>query len=764
MMPHKLTWLLLATMLLDPTVASSGSGQEKHVAPSPQQLQFFETQVRPVLANNCFKCHGDKKQRGGLRLDSRAAILQGGTSGAAVLPGRPSEIRLIHAVNYQGDLEMPPTKKLKKNEIAALTDWVKMGLPWPGGNTATIIVPPSQAMQVTDEDRRYWAFQRVRRPQLHDVTSAGNPIDAFIATKLAAKGLALSPPASRRELIRRVFFDLLGLPPTPAEVERFLHDNRPDAYERLIDDLLARPQYGERWGRHWLDVVRFAQSNGYERDDEKPHAWRYRDYVIKALNDDKPFDQFIREQLAGDELDQVTDDSVTATAFYRLGVWDDEPDDRKQAEFDNLDDMLSVTATAFLGITLGCARCHDHKFDPIPQEDYYSMLAFMRNIKPYGVPGPGGGNLKGADKNIFAKLKSGGMTLAVHETGPLSLQTQVLIRGSAATPGKEVSPRFIQVLCPTSGAAAAMLPKVPANAKTTGRRRVLADWIANPENPLTARVIANRLWHYHFGRGIVATPSDFGKTGVPPTHPELLDWLASEVVAGEWRLKRMHKLILLSQTYRQSSQAKNEKANAVDPGNTLLWRQNLRRLEAEAIRDTILAISGELNLKMGGRGIFPMLSKEVLSTQSRPGAGWKTSPREEQMRRSAYIFVKRTLGVPLLETFDVASPDTPTAARTTTTIAPQALILLNSMFMEEQAFALAGRLLRETGDDPLDNVERLFRLAVNRKPTCREVELALDYLDRSRDASAPTAAESHRRALAKLCKVVLNLNELVYID
>jgi hypothetical protein len=735
------------------SLPSTSRGQEKELPPSAGQIQFFESRVRPVLVNNCFKCHSDKKQKGGLRLDSRAALLKGGTSGPGVIPGRPSDSRLIHAVNYQGDLEMPPTKKLKKNEIAALTAWVKMGVPWPGSHPAAIVAPPAQAVPVTDRDRQYWAFRPVERPRLPTVAGAAHPIDAFIMSRLGAKSLSLSPPASRRELLRRVFFDLLGLPPTPAEVEAFEKDNRPDAYERLIDNLLARPQYGERWGRHWLDVVRFAQTNGYERDDEKPHAWRYRDYVIKALNDDKPFDRFILEQLAGDELDQVTDESVTATAFYRLGVWDDEPDDKRQAEYDNLDDMLSVTSTAFLGLTLGCARCHDHKFDPIPQEDYYSMLAFLRNIRPYRAPGKD----KDAETNLFAKLKSGGVTLAVRET-TAPVQTHVLIRGSAASPGKEVSPRFVQVLCPNASAAAPALPRVQTNAKSTGRRRVLAEWIASADNPVTARVIVNRLWHYHFGRGIVATPSDFGRTGMAPTHPDLLDWLASELVAGGWRLKPLHKLILLSHTYRQSSRAQNDRAAAIDPGNTLLWRQNLRRLEAEAIRDTVLAISGQLNLKMGGRGIFPTLSKEVLSTQSRPGAGWNTSPREEQTRRSVYVFVKRTLGVPLLETFDVASPDTPTAARTTTTIAPQALVLLNSTFMEEQADACARRLLVETGENAAANIERLFQLAMGRSPTPHEMQVGLDYLQRLK------RGEPHQRALAMISKVVLNLNELVYID
>jgi mono/diheme cytochrome c family protein len=732
-------------------------------SPSPEQVQFFETQVRPVLANNCYRCHGPGKQRGKLRLDSREAILHGGESGPAAAPGQPAHSRIIQAINYQGGLEMPPNKKLKKNEVVALSAWVKMGLPWPGSRAAAAPMSHSGSeMHVTDQDRRYWAYQPVTKhapPRVAGLESI-NPIDAFIAQKLHEKGLTLLPPASKRELIRRVYYDLIGLPPRPEEMDAYLADNSPDAYSRMIDELLSRPQYGERWGRHWLDVVRFAQTSGYERDDEKPNSWRFRDYVIKSFNEDKPYDRFILEQLAGDELDNVTDDSIIATAFYRLGVWDDEPDDAKQAEFDNLDDMLTVTCTAFLGITLGCARCHDHKFDPMAQEDYYSMLAFLRNIRPYEVP------KKDLGMSGFARLKSGGFTLAVREFGPQTKPTHVLLRGSAATPAREVAPRFVRVLCPTANATVPQIPAPGKGATSSGRRRVLAGWIASRANPLTARVLVNRLWHYHFGSGIVPTPSDFGHTGLPPTHPELLDWLAADFMDGGWRIKRMHKLILMSRTYQQSSRSANERAVALDPGNKLLWRQNMRRLEAEAIRDTILAISGQLNLKMGGRGFFPSLSKEVLSTQSRPGLGWDQSSHDEQCRRSVYIFVKRTLGVPFLETFDMASADSPTAARATTTIAPQALILLNSRFMDEQAAACADRLLKEIGKDARAGIQRLFRLAMGRSPTEREAAIGMDYLERMY-RTAPdhrNRVVSYRRALTMLCKVVLNLNEVIYVD
>jgi hypothetical protein len=725
---------------------------------TPAQLQFFEAQVRPLLANNCFRCHGPEKQKGRLRLDSAEAVVKGGASGAVVVAGNPAASLLIRAINYQ-DLEMPPTKKLPKKDIDTLTAWVKMGAPWPGATAPAGKTVTNESAHVTDADRKYWAFQPVIRPPVPMAADAdkAQPIDAFLLDKLNARDLTLSAPASPRELIRRAYFDLVGLPPPPEEVDRFTADFSSNAYERLLDRLLAIPQYGERWGRHWLDVVRFAQTSGYERDDEKLFAWRYRDYVISSLNDDKPYDRFIREQLAGDELESVTDASLIATAFFRLGVWDDEPDDQRQAEFDDLDDMLSTTSSAFLGLTLGCARCHDHKFDPISQRDYYGMLAFLRNVQPHTKPG------KNEDSTIFAKLSSGEKTLAIHERGPVAPKTHILIRGSAATPAGEVEPRFVEVLCPSSDAATPRISPAPKEAKTTGRRSALADWITRPDHPLTARVIVNRLWHHHFGRGIVTTPNDFGKTGVAPTHPELLDWLAAELVEGGWKLKRIHKLIMLSAAYKQSSRVENERAAAIDPDNTLLWRQNLRRLEAEALRDSLLAISGQLNLKMGGRGFFPVLSKEVLSTQSVPGRGWDNSPKDEQHRRSVYIFVKRTLGVPLLETFDAASPDTSTAARNTTTIAPQALMLLNSTFMEECANACADRLMKEvTGSAPDAQVQRLFRLALARDPSQEELKTAVAYLERSRQVD--NTSGSQRRALARLCKVVLNLNEVVYVD
>ena len=776
-------------------VPAAGPKSVPQGAPKPEALRegerFFEAKIRPIFAQQCQACHGEKAQKGGLRLDLAAGFRKGGDSGPAVIASDPEKSALLHALRYDGPVRMPPQGKLKPQQLEDVATWIRMGAPWPeyggrgkAGEGAQGTTPKAQGP--------FWSFVPVKAQRLPVVKNKSwvkSPIDAFVLAKLEAKGLQPSPQASKRELIRRAYFDLVGLPPSPEEVERFLQDASPDAYEKLIDRLLAMPQYGERWGRHWLDVVRYAQTNGYERDDEKPEAWRYRDYVIQSLNGDKPYDQFIKEQLAGDELSPVTDASITATGFYRIGVWDDEPDDLKQAEFDNLDDMLSTTSTAFMGLTVGCARCHDHKFDPIAQDDYYSLLAFIRNVKRYEVPDP-----KIANPPIFVKLSNGERSLAISEYGATPKKTQILIRGNAATPAGDVVPHFVTALCGSKEAATPKLPEPAPNSATTGRRRVLAEWIASPTHPLTSRVMVNRIWQHLFGRGLVATPNDFGHTGLTPTHPELLDWLAaafSGVPSSEfqvpratsaqsdakrgtpnsepakpWSIKGAIRLIMLSSTYRQSSRVREGRAVTVDPGNQLLWRQNLRRLEAEAIRDSILATSGKLNLKMGGQGIYPVLPPEVLSTQSRPGSGWGKSTEEERGRRSVYIFSKRTLGVPFLESFDATTPDSPVGARPVTTIAPQALILLNSAIMDEQSGAFAARLLKEGHPDATAQVERAYRLALGRRPTPREAAIARGYLDRQLQACGDQLpkAEAERKALTAFCKVVLNLNEFIYID
>ncbi|MDG2407711.1 MAG: DUF1553 domain-containing protein [Pirellulales bacterium] len=703
----------------------------------PQAIAFFENKIRPLLAENCYECHGEEEQESDLRVDSLVGLMRGGEGyGAAIVPGNPGGSILISAVKHQ-ELTMPPEKKLSARQIEDLVHWIKMGAPWPGSTGAhkdINDIDTEQGITITDEDRSWWSYQPVVHPEIPQVgpsLETGNPIDAFIRAELLKDGLSPSPAASKRELIRRATFDLTGLPPTPEEVEAFVQDTNPNAYPQLIDRLLDSPHYGERWGRHWLDLIRYAQTNGYERDDEKPFAWRYRDYVIRSFNQDKPFNQFVLEQLAGDELPEVTDDSVIATAFYRFCVWDDEPDDISQAVFDGYDDILATTSRALLGLSIGCARCHAHKFDPLPHEDYYRMLAFIRNVNYYLKP-------EGEQRNIVVvPMPGGGETLGVTERSGLPRPTHVLLRGRVATPGKEVDPGFPQVLSQPNTEEFSIPSDRSGGDKSTGRRLALARWIASSENPLTSRVLANRLWHYHFGRGIVSTPSDFGKTGIPPTHPELLDYLASKLIESNWRLKPLHKQIMLSATYRQSSRAIDPEGLAVDPENKLLWRQNVRRLEAEAIRDAVLATSGQLNLTAGGRGFYPRLPAQVIGSQSMPGRGWGKSSPAERNRRSVYVYAKRSLQLPLLEIFDVASTEQSIAARSRTTVAPQALGLLNSDFITRQADCFAQRLRREVGETKNspetgtgNQIRRAYALALGREPTVEELRIARGYYER----------------------------------
>ena len=673
---------------------------------------------------------------------------------------------------------------------------------------------------LTDADRGYWAFQPIRRPTIPKVKSQRQvvgPIDAFVIEKLEAKKLAMNASATPRGLVRRAYSDLLGLPPSPEDVAAFERNPTDAAWAQLIDRLLASPHYGERWGRHWLDLVRYAESNGYERDGAKPNAWRYRDYVIKSFNDDKPYDRFIREQLAGDEIAEELlasssgvssewRDAIVATGFYRLHVWDDEPDSTIVAEYDDLDDIMVTTSTSFLGLTIGCARCHDHKFDPISQADYYSMLSFFRSIDPYGQHKTGGGG-RGtgkierplttpaewrrweeekqqrvkeveqrlaqatepeAKKQLEVELKQAKeapspfeFALAIAENGPQPKATFVLARGEAHSPREEVSPAFPAVL----GLPAPSFPKRPADAFTTGRRRVLADWIASPQNPLTARVMMNRLWQRHFGVGIVPTPDDFGQTGLRSTNQPLLDHLAAEFIAGGWSLKRMHKQIMTSRAYRMSPRADNRRALAVDEGNVLLWRQNLRRVEAEVIRDTMLAVSGTLNTTQGGPSVFPTLPREVHGTQDSSGKGWTDSPAEEQNRRSIYLVVKRALKIPLLECLDFANSASPSGTRPVTTTAPQALMLLNDSFVQSQAGALADRITREAGEQPEAQVKRGFQLVLQRAPTRSEMRVAQNLLsDQRQRAVAEGTAQPENVALKSFCRGLLNVNEMIYVD
>ena len=512
--------------------------------------------------------------------------------------------------------------------------------------------------------------------------------------------------------------------------------------------MLASPRYGEKWGRHWLDLVRFAETNSYERDNPKPNAWRYRDYVIRSFNQDKPYDQFIREQLAGDELPDRSTDALIATGYYRLGIWDDEPTDAEQSRFDGLDDIIATTGQVFLGLTVDCARCHDHKIDPIPQRDYYRLLAFIRNINHYRNGGP-------TDEAALGLGPSAGKILCVTEPGCNAPDTFVLLRGNPKAQGDLVQPGFPEVL----GVKDPALPRPGKEAKSSGRRLVLANWVASSENPLTARVMANRLWQYHFGRAICRSPSNFGVQGDRPTHPELLDWLASELVRQGWHLKALHRLIVTSRTYRMSSRS-NAHALKVDPVNDLFWRFNMRRLSAEEIRDSVLAAAGTLNDTMYGPGVYVSIPREVLAGQSMPGYGWGKSSPEQQGRRSVYIHVKRSLLTPILETFDLAETDRSTAVRFSSTQPTQALAMLNGAFLNEQAQQFANRIRREAGDDVAREVRLALCLALSRLPTGEEIDHDARWIEELQKTNGLTPAV----ALKYYCLMVLNLDEFIYLD
>jgi hypothetical protein len=641
-------------------------------------------------------------------------------------------------------------------------------------------------------DRLHWAFQPVRRVSLPEVRNRAwvrNPIDAFILARLEARGWAPAAPAGKLALLRRVYLDLSGLPPTPEEQDAFVRDAGPDAWERLVDRLLAAPAHGERYARHWLDVARYADTNGYERDADKPGAWRYRDRVIRALNDDLRYDRFVLEQLAGDELPDADADSLVATGFLRLGPWDDEPADPQADRYDQLDDMVSTTAEAFLGLTLACARCHNHKFEPLTTLDYYRAVSIFN---PLQRPRDGRTELDRAAVPLdqrpaierrereLAALKKGKVghlagvaSQAVlrervrrlerdlakvprgyfyEERSPVAPATHLLRRGRPDAAGPEVTPGVPAVL-----AAEPVAFLAPAE-HTTRRRLTLARWVASRDNPLTARVIVNRVWQWHFGEGLVRTPNDFGTRGDRPTHPELLDWLTGWFVERGWSLKALHRLIVTSSTYRMSKRGHAEYAKS-DPDNRLFWRFPYRRLEAEVIRDAALVASGELSREMFGKGVRPPIPRAAREGHSDPETVWKADGERAAARRSVYIHLKRSLMVPMLESLDACDTSRSVARRLVTTVAPQALILFNGDFVNTQARHLADRLAREAGPDEAARIDRAYRLVLCRPAGEGEVRQLRDYLARQRAGGL-----SEDAAWRQVCRVVLNLNEFVYPD
>jgi hypothetical protein len=830
---------LLALVCCTLTIVSRSPGEEPKF--SPEHTAFFEREVKPILRANCVNCHGGEKNvQSGLHVTSREGLLKGGESGPAISLENPAASEFLAAIRYES-FEMPPKGKLPQSQIDVLTRWVEMGLPWPDGEAGNLIQhgPPV----VDDAARNFWAFKPVVRPAIPAVQDAGwvrTPLDAFILARLEAKGLKPAPPADKTTLLRRVYYTVTGLPPTPAQVAAFLADDSPEAYENVVAELLDSRHYGEHWGRHWLDLVRYAESNSFERDNPKPFVWRYRDYVIRSLNDDKPYGQFIREQLAGDELDEVTADSIIATGYYRLGLWDDEPADPLLAYFDGLDDIIATTGQTFLGLTINCARCHDHKIDPIPQSDYYKMVAFFRGIKHYGqrsdesvaaaslrsiatpeqqsahqeqlaahaeqvadldrqlgeIEATVADKLPGGERDDFkyprnrvsilrkhvgglvtretvekyAQLRrqrerldrqrprAGEMALAVTEESQVP-ETFVLLRGNPQSHGDRVEPGFPAVMS-AAGATSPGIEPISDDHGSSGRRRVLADWIADPANPLTTRVMANRVFQYHFGRGIVRSSSNFGYMGTPPTHPELLDWLAAEFADNEMRLKHLHRLILTSSAFRMSGQIDPEAAK-VDPENDLLSHFDLRRLTAEEVRDSILAACGNLHLdKQEGPSVYPVIPEEVLAGQSQPGRNWERSTPEEAAARSVYVHIKRSLAVPILAAFDAPDPDAPCPVRFSTTQPTQALGMLNSQFLNDQAKVFADLAQKEAGSKPAAQAVFVLRRVLQREPTPAEVERGVAFMSRVQADDGSTPDE----ALRQFCLLALNLNEFIYLE
>lgn len=930
---------------------------------SAQEPVDFGRDIQPILAKRCYACHGPDTAEAGLRLNQRESALAKHESGAVtIVPKQPAASELVKRITSTDDSDrMPPEgKPLTPTEVELIRRWIEAGADW----------------------QEHWAFQKPKAlpiPAVADPKWAAHPVDAFVRSKLEQAKLTPAPPPSKTALLRRVTYDLTGLPPTPADVEAYLANTSPNAYEKLVDRLLASPQFGEKWARHWLDVVRYADTNSFERDGPKPNAWRFRDYVIRSFNSDKPYDRFVTEQLAGDELPDGGNDGLIATGFYRLGLWDDEPADRLLAQYDVIDDIITTTGQGFLGLTINCARCHDHKIDPIPTREYYSFVAFFQNLTPNGYPSPqteqplfadpaaktaydvavanhqrqldetqaqitaierefreklaqrdttpevpdlddleykfyrdtwdklpnfddlkpetvaklerpyfditpatrefsfgfvftgdlkvpadaeytflldsddgsrlsidgkqillhdgihGVGDPKSAkvtlkagrrkirvdyfqgptgDKGLYlswsgpgfthrhlsapsekgrnakrrdlvAAMKESGrellgmerfqtynrltkslnelkqnkpatdMALCVTEHGRNAPETVIFKRGNPQSPGEKVSPGFLSSL----GGGQAVFPPLSPEAKTSGRRLALAQWITSRDNPQTARVMVNRVWQHLFGRGIVRSPNNFGLLGDRPTHPELLDWLAIRFMDDGWKMKSLIKLIVLSNTYQMSSQT-NAVALEKDPLNNLFWRHDMRRLNAEELRDSVLAVSGNLSLKQFGPGIFPEISAEVKAGQSVPGQGWGKSSPEDAARRSVYVFVKRSLPLPMLSDFDSPDTDSTCAARFATTQPTQALGMLNGKFLNDQAVILAQRVQKEAPSDLTAQIKRAYFLTTGHSPDDAAVNRGKQLIDAMQQKHQVTA----ERALTLFCLMTLNLNEFAYLD
>jgi mono/diheme cytochrome c family protein len=844
--------------------------------------QRIAEQAAAVIQAQCLQCHGEDRMSG-LDLRTREGFLKGGTRGAAIVPGQSAASLLFKFVTGEVQPRMPRGGALGEGEIALLKTWIDQGAAWPASAGAEL-KPLASAFkgekQLTDEQRSYWAFKQPVRPDVPRVKQTSwalNPVDAFVLAAMEKQGLTPSPATDKRTLLRRVTLDLTGLPPTPDEINAFVNDDSPDAYEKVVDRLLNSPRYGERWAQHWLDVARFAETNGFELDQDRPQAWRYRDYVVKAFNEDKPYDRFILEQIAGDELDPDSFELRVATGFLRGGpqhVVAGNQDEALNRQEYLTEVMLGVSQT-FLGLTVGCARCHDHKFDPVLQADFYRLQAFFAATDNHDYVNASEAETKAYNEAMKAhkarvkvitdqldviekpykeriqaekrqtieakyldalavpkerrteaqkelaklaermldvkyeellavlpadvKEKRAALRRQMHaldfeEPAPLPRAVgvadkilpvpamRILKGGDVHSPTREVPPRFLTVMLPKDAAPAADIRPPANNAQSTGRRLALARWLARAEHPLTARVMVNRLWQHHFGRGLVATPNDFGRNGAGVSHPELLDWLATEFVARGWSVKAMHRLMLLSNTYRQSSANDAAKAK-LDPDNKLLWRMNRQRLDAEAVRDAVLAAAGTLTEQAGGPSVRVPLEPEVyetIFTEQEPDNLWPVTPDARQhTRRSLYLLRKRNVRLPMLVAFDAPDWMSSCGARAVSVHALQSLTLMNSEFMFAQSRALAERLFREGAGREPRMIARLYELTLARGPQQAELRATQTFLReqtaiiRGRlakgepaarlDGLPPKVDRARAAAWVDLCLATLNLNEFVYV-
>ena len=838
-----------------------------------------------ILAEHCLSCHGSAKTSG-LDLSRRESLLRGGSRGPAVVAGDAESSLLYRAASHLGDLKMPPGREepLPKPALDTLRLWINEGAPYPAQETAG----------TSGEDEKWWSFRRPVRAAIPDVKQkelVRNPIDAFVFAKWEQKGLTFAPPARKEALARRAYFDLIGLPPSPEDTDRFVNDKSPDAYQKLVGRLLDSKQYGERWGRHWLDVVRYADTAGFETDEPYPDAWRYRDYVIKSFNEDKPYDRFVQEQIAADELwpDNLDlyDSSYAirpekvehleariATGLYTFGTAIGESFlATPQLLYERHTDWVDTTGAAFLGLTLGCARCHDHKFDPITQEDYFRMQAlfaasqpvrlsvvtkmteFHRNeaypryialdesrnaydlfldrikqrlidkkkqefsprvVEAFDVPEDERSEeqkklaeplIEAVNKikpeehltpeeesekeNLLHAIAEAVIAVPRHDgshqvrydglfdvpsamvLGPVMPEiipeTHVLDRGDLGSNKAKVGPGL-----PAAFSDGDEFETPDPNGPRY--RKKLALWLTRPDHPLTSRVMVNRVWQWHFGRGIVDSPNDFGRQGQPPTHPALIDWLATEFIARGWSLKSMHRLIMTSYVYQMSSRFSDAENLEIDKDNRYLWRANRRRLEAEAVWDAIHAVAGTLNLKMGGRPVVPPLSEAELSPLRNKWWWTVAADPSEHTRRGVYILTRRTFLFPMFDKFDTPDPAVSSPGRDVTTVAPQSLWLLNNPIAFRQAMEFAARLVSESGDNPAAWVEQAWKIGLARAPSAIEKREALEMLDATsreggwkespKDVPSALAGIGPARAgaLTELCLAVFNLNEFLFVD